>query len=110
MDCHWGGDSPPRGYRHHFHPVLETVSDRQAGVPARRHDLHPAETEGRVRPVFQSHFKVHSLNVIFEIYKLTVIGTTVTFFIKKKINFTNILWKDRNSLTSWEINSISNCL
>lgn len=52
MDRHWSGDSPPRGDRHHFHPLLETVSDRQAGVPARRYDLHPAETEGRVQSVF----------------------------------------------------------
>lgn len=47
MDRRRGGDSPPRGRRHHFHPILETVSHRQAGVPARRHDLHSAETEGR---------------------------------------------------------------
>lgn len=97
MDHHRGGDSPRRGHRHHFHPVLETVSNRQAGVPARRHDLHPAETEGRVRSVFtvsgfmsdftvsvfESHFRstVYSLNHIFWKCKLTVIGTTVTIII-----------------------------
>lgn len=41
------GDSPPCGHHHHFHPILETVPHRQAGVPARRHDLYSAETEGR---------------------------------------------------------------
>lgn len=50
VDCRRRGDSPPRGHHHHFHPILETVSHRQAGVPARRHDLYSAETEGRVKP------------------------------------------------------------
>lgn len=57
MDRHWGRDSPPRGHRHHLHPVLETVSDRQAGVPAGRHDRHPAETEGRVPSVSDFMFR-----------------------------------------------------
>lgn len=48
MDHHRGCDPPPRGRRHHFHPLLEVVSDRQAGIPARRHDLHPTETKGKV--------------------------------------------------------------
>lgn len=47
VDCRRRGDSPPCGRRHHFHPVLETVPHRQAGVPARHHDLYSAETEGR---------------------------------------------------------------
>lgn len=69
VDRHRGGDSPPRGHRHHFHPLLETVSDRQAGVPARRHDLHPAETEGRVRSVSHSVW-LHCVSVSksFQIY------------------------------------------
>ena len=55
VDRHRGGDSPPRGHRHHFNPLLETVSYRQAGIPARRHDLHPAaEAEGRVQSVLYS--------------------------------------------------------
>lgn len=48
MDRRRCGDSPHCGHHHHFHPILETVSYRQAGVPARRHDLYSAETEGTV--------------------------------------------------------------
>lgn len=55
VDCHRRGDSPPCGDHHHFHPILETVSHWQAGVPARRHDLYSAETEGRVKSTFYSN-------------------------------------------------------
>lgn len=49
VDCRRRGDSPPCGHHHYFHPILEIVSHRQAGVPARRHDLYSAETEGRLK-------------------------------------------------------------
>ena len=52
VDCRWRGDSPPCGHRHHFHPILETLPHRQAGVPARCHDLNSAETEGRAAAKF----------------------------------------------------------
>lgn len=42
------GGSPAGRLHHPLRPLLEAVSDGQAGVPARRHDLHPAEAEGRV--------------------------------------------------------------
>lgn len=56
VDCRRRGDSPPRGHHHYFHPILETVSHRQAGVPARRHDLYSAETEGRLKSLFYFSF------------------------------------------------------
>lgn len=47
VDSHRRG-GPPAGRLHHpLRPLLEAVSDGQAGVPARRDDLHPAEAEGR---------------------------------------------------------------
>lgn len=46
------GDSPAGGLHHPLRPLLEAVSDGQAGVPARRDDLHPAEAEGRSRFFF----------------------------------------------------------
>lgn len=118
VDRHRGGDSPPGGHRHHFHPVLETVSDWQAGVPARRHDLHPAETEGRVRSllygtvsdfmpdfvvsVFQSliRFTVPSLNDTFESCKTVIDSTvtTVTSVIKKKKQYFSRFQKPSSSL------------
>lgn len=69
VDRHRGGDPPPRGHRHHFYPVLETVSDRQAGVPARCHDLHSAETKGKAPSLFDS-----MSNFVLSVFK---IGTTV---------------------------------
>ena len=50
VDRHRRGRPSAGGHRHRLHPLLEAVSHRQAGVPARRHDLHPAETEGTVPP------------------------------------------------------------
>ena len=40
-----GGARAP-GPLHHRHPLLEDVRLGEAGVPARRHQHHPAEAEG----------------------------------------------------------------
>lgn len=81
MDRRRGGDPPPRRHRHHLDPVLETVSHGQAGIPAGRHDLHPAaETEGRVPSALYT-IMISLFKYQFEIFKMVGIATMVTIVI-----------------------------
>lgn len=74
------GDSPPCGHHHHFHPILETVSHWQAGVPARCHDLYSAETEGRV--VFYFYFFYYSVQLNCQEVELLLLRTLDTLWVK----------------------------
>lgn len=56
MDHHWGRDTTPGGHHYHFHSLLETVSDRQAGVPAGRYDLYAAEAESKTLTLLWTRF------------------------------------------------------